>query len=180
MIDLSVTFGDFPSRFLKCSFHIFIHSSWLVAFSFALGVTLPSTLFIYSLACYSKLSIFNCISNFIDLALNVFYLGFFLYILISSLCAVLIFWVLAIIRFLLLHRDIVFTLSHFLFTINVSHRTLCLALSLISMHSAPASMWELTKFSYSWFGISVSDISWSASNLFLSVIVYLLLSKDHS
>ena len=35
---LSVMFGEFPSRYLECSFHIHILSSWLVAFSFALEV----------------------------------------------------------------------------------------------------------------------------------------------
>ena len=38
MIGSSVTIGDFPSRFLKCSFHKCIHSSWVAAFSFALAV----------------------------------------------------------------------------------------------------------------------------------------------
>ena len=34
----SLTLGDFPNRFLKCSFHRCIHSSWLAAFSLALAV----------------------------------------------------------------------------------------------------------------------------------------------
>ena len=51
--------------------------------------------------------------------------------------------------------------------------------------AAAASIWALTKFSYSSFGGSVSDIFCSESNLFLSVIVYLslvslLLSRDQS
>ena len=33
-----VTFGGFPSKFLKCCFHSCIHSSWLVAFSLAFAV----------------------------------------------------------------------------------------------------------------------------------------------
>ena len=53
------------------------------------------------------------------------------------------------------------------------------------MHSPAASKWALTKFSYSSFRVGVSDISWSASNFFLSVNVYLsfispLLSRDKS
>ena len=36
VIGLSVTLGDFPSRFLKCSFHICTRSSWLAAFILAL------------------------------------------------------------------------------------------------------------------------------------------------
>ena len=52
---------------------------------------------------------------------------------------------------------------------------LCLTLSLVRMHSAAASMWALTGFSYSSVGENASDISWRVSNLFLCVIVYLLL-----
>ena len=33
-----VTFGGFPSRFLKCCFHSFTLSCWLAAFNFALAV----------------------------------------------------------------------------------------------------------------------------------------------
>ena len=49
----------------------------------------------------------------------------------------------------------------FILNANVSHRTLCLALSLVGMHSAAAaaaSMWAWTNFSYSSFGVSVSNI----------------------
>ena len=35
---LSVTLGEFPGRFLKCSFHMYICFSWLTSFSLALGV----------------------------------------------------------------------------------------------------------------------------------------------
>ena len=53
------------------------------------------------------------------------------------------------------------------------------------MHSTAASMWALTKFSYLSFKVSDSGNSCSASNLLLSVMVYLslillLLSKDWS
>ena len=72
-IGLSVTSGEFPSRFLKCSFHFSILSSWLAAFNFDPEVLfLPFLLFI---VCYSCLLIF-WVSNFIDLALNVFKLFF--------------------------------------------------------------------------------------------------------
>ena len=43
------------------------------------------------------------------------------------------------------------------------------------MHSAAASKRTLTKFSYSSFRVCISDFSCSASNLFLSVNVYLSL-----
>ena len=54
-------------------------------------------------------------------------------------------------------------------TANVSHGTLGLALCLIGMCSAAASMWALTKFSSSSFGECVSVFSCSASNLFLEL-----------
>ena len=73
---LSVTFREFLSRFLKCSFRICIHSSWLAAFSFALKVVFSFTHFIYCLPCQSYLSIFYQFSYFIDLTLNVFFLFF--------------------------------------------------------------------------------------------------------
>ena len=38
LIGLSVTFGDFSNRFLKCSFHKCIHSSCLAVLSLALEV----------------------------------------------------------------------------------------------------------------------------------------------
>ena len=74
----------------------------------------------------------------------------------------------------------------FILTWNVSHGTLGLPLNLVGMHSsAAASKWALTKFSYLSFEVSVSDISWSASNLFLNVnvylsLIYLLFSEDLS
>ena len=79
---------------------------------------------------------------------------------ICSLCAYLSFCTLVLVGFLLLHRDAVFTLSHFFLTANVSHGTLCLALGLVGIHSAAASMWEMMKFSYLSFGVGASDISW--------------------
>ena len=51
------------------------------------------------------------------------------------------------------------------------HGTLLLALGLVGMHCAAASMWALMKFLYSSFGVLCrSDISWRVSNLFLTVI----------
>ena len=83
MISLSVTLGEFPSRFLKCSFHICICFSWLVAFS-SQGA-LPFAHFIYCLPCYSRFSIFYQVSNVIDLTLNVFYLFFLVCIMCSCM-----------------------------------------------------------------------------------------------
>ena len=47
-------------------------------------------------------------------------------------------------------------LSHFFLTTCVSHRILCLALGLVGIHSAAASMWALIKIMYL---ESVLDIS---------------------
>ena len=74
-----VTFGNFPSRFLKCWFHNCISSSWLSAFSLALAV-----LFIYCMPSDPRLPIFNQLSNLIGLVLDVFCLFFWVYV--SSLC----------------------------------------------------------------------------------------------
>ena len=68
-------------------------------------------------------------------------------------------------------------------TANVSHGTIGLALCLVGMHSAAASKWALTKFSYSLFGVCASIFC--ASNLFLSANAYLsliclLLSRGQS
>ena len=67
---------------------------------------------------------------------------------------------------------------------HVFYGTLGLALCLVGMHSAAASRWALTKFSYSSLGC-LSVFSCSASNSFLSVnayfsIISLLLSRDQS
>ena len=53
------------------------------------------------------------------------------------------------------------------------------------MHSAAASMWALTKFSYSSFGVYDSGLSCRISNLFVNVNAYLsliclLFGRDHS
>ena len=69
------------------------------------------------------------------------------------------FYVLALVGFLLLHNDAFFTLSHFFLTASVSFGTQHLALDLVGMHFAAASMWALMKFSYSSFGVCVSDTS---------------------
>ena len=177
IIDLSVTLGDFLSRFLKCSFHISIHSSGLAAFSLALNVFfLLLTLFT---VCHV---IWDCLSSTESLILLIW---FWMYSICFFCNALISFWALTLVGFLLLHRVAIFTLSRFFLIANVSHGILCLVLSLVGMHSTAASMWTLMKFLYSSFGVSVLDISWGAQNLFLSVIVYLLLislllDKDQS
>ena len=92
---------------------------------------------------------------------------------------------LILVGFLLLHLEAVFTSARSFLTTKVSYGTLRLTHCLVDRHSAASSKWTLTTFSCSLFGISVSDISCSASNLFLSVNVYLslislMLSRDQS
>ena len=151
-IDLFVTTWNFPSRFLKSSFHICIHSSWLAAFSLALEMLL---LILTSLTvCHVN---WDCLSSTEFLILLIWFWLYsicsFWYALIISLCAFLTFWALTLSGFLLLHRDAVFMWSRFFLTANVSNGTLCLIFSLVCMHSAVAFMWVLTKFSYSSFGV---------------------------
>ena len=53
IIGLSETLGNFPNRFLKCNFRIYMSSSWLAAFSLVL-----KTFFCFCLPYYLWLSIF--------------------------------------------------------------------------------------------------------------------------
>ena len=178
-----VTFEGFPSKFSKC-FHSCIRSSWLVAFSLSFALLfLLLTLFTI---CHV---IQDCLSSTESLLLLIWFCMYsvcsFRYMLANSFCAFLSFRELILVRFLLLNLEAFFTSWRFFLTTNVSHGTLGLALCLVGMHSATASEWALTKFSYSSFGVGVFDISCSASNLFLSVNVYLsliflLVSRDQS
>ena len=156
---------------------------WLVASNLAFAVLflLPTsfTVFHVILDCLSSTSLESNWSDFVCTVCS------FRYTLVNSFCAFLSFWVLILIVFFLLHREVIFTSACFFSTANVSHGTLGLALCLVGMHSTATSRWAVTKFSYLSFGIGVSDISWSALNLFPSVNVYLslislLLSRDQS
>ena len=169
---LSVTLGGFPSKFLKCSFYMCVRSSGLASFCLVLGLLF---LLLTSFTVYHAIR--DCLPSTEFLTVLIWFWLYsvcsFRYTLVNSHYAFFSLWALGLIGFLLLHRSAIFTLSLFSLTTNVSHGTLCFALSLIGMHSAAASMWALTKFSYSSFGVCVSDIPWSTSNWFLSVIVYL-------
>ena len=103
----------------------------------------------------------------------------------NSFCAFFSFRVLVLVGFILLHLEAVFTFAFFSLTANVSHGTLDLVLCLVGMYFTAASKWALTKFTYSSFGVCVSVLSCSASNLFLNPITYLslislLLSRPQS
>ena len=112
MIGLSLTLGNFPSRFLKFSFHMFIGSSWLAAVSLALEMLFLSlTSFT---VCHA---IRDCLSSTEFLILLIwswiYSICSFWYVIITSFYAVLSFWVLALVGFLLLHKDAAFTFSSF-------------------------------------------------------------------
>ena len=98
----------------------------------------------------------------------------FWYVLVSSLRAFLSSGTLAFVGLHFWIR-ILFKLSHFFLVTSDSHEILHLALGLIGMHSAAASIWAITKISNSSFGVCGSDVSWSVSNLFYTVNIYSLL-----
>ena len=104
---LSVTFGEFPNRFLKCSFHMWIRSFWLSAFSIAFKVLF--FLFTLFTVCHA---IRDCLSSTEFLILLIWLWMYsicsFLYLLISSLCAFLSFWALAFVRFLFYYTGMLF------------------------------------------------------------------------
>ena len=172
----------FLSKFSKCCFHKFVRSFLLVAFTLALAILF--LLFTSFAVCHA---ILDCLSSTEFLFLLIWFFMYsvcsFRYTLVNSFCAFLSFWVLGLVGFLLLLREAIFTFALFYLTANVSHGTQGLALSLVGMHSVANSKWAVTKFSF--VIRSVSGISWSALNLFLSVKVYLslislLLSRDQS
>ena len=171
MIGLCVTLGEFPRRFLKSS-HTNTASSGQRAFSCALEVVFL-LLTSYSV-CHARLSILYRVSYLIDLTLNVYYY-FFLVCVSKSSFWFLNFCPLALVGFLLLYRILFFTWFRFSRLTSVSQETLWLVFGLVVMYTAAASMWTLTKFSYSSLEIGSSDISWCLSNWFLTAIVYLLL-----
>ena len=112
LIAFSVTLGDFPSRFLKCSFHMCIRFSWLEDLVLAL-----EALFLLLTSFTVCHAIRDCLCSTEFLILLIWpwlhYICSFWYVLISSLCVFLSFWTLELLGFLLLHRDAVFSLSCF-------------------------------------------------------------------
>ena len=164
-----ITFRGFPSKFSKYCFHRCIRSSWLVALSLAFAM-----LFLLLTSFTVCHAILYCLSFSESLILLIWFCLYsvwsFKYILANSFCTFLSFRALILVGFLQLHLEAVFMSACFFLTAN---RTLSLAICLVGMHSTATSKWALTKFSYSSFGVGVSDISCSASNLFLSVNVYL-------
>ena len=172
-------FLRFPCRFWKCSFHFSSFSCWLAAFSFALKVFfLPLTSFT---VCHAN---YDCLSSTKFLILLI-WPRIILFVYVSSLCTFLSFCELAFVGFLLLSKGVFFYIILFFLTATDFNGTLHLALGLVGMHSTAASLWAVTKFSYSSYGVCLSDMSWRLSNLFLTIIIYwlliiLLVSEDQS
>ena len=137
MIGSCVTFGGFPSKFLKCCFHSCIHSSWLVAFSLAFRV-----LFLL----FTSFTVYHTILDWLSSSESLILIWFcmyavhsFRYMLANSFFAFLSFRALVLVGFFQLHLEAVSHLHAFFLTANVSHDTLDLALCLDGMHSAAAS-----------------------------------------
>ena len=150
----------FPSKFLKCSFHFWCLSSWLVAL-----VLLSRCFSFYFLHLLSVMWI-----------MIVFFLtNFWFYWFDLECILVILFSMLVAFVGFLLSRDAFFTSSRLSLTAIVSQWTLYLAFGLVGIYSAAAFIWVVTKFSYSSFGVCLSDDSWRVSNLFLTVGVYWLL-----
>ena len=90
--------------------------------------------------------------------------------------------VLSFISFLLLSKDAFFILIFLLFTID-SQESRHVAFGLLGMYPVDTSVWVVTNFSWSSFGVCLSDVSWRVPNLFLTHKVYwwlisLLAMKD--
>ena len=79
----------------------------------------------------------------------------------------------AFVGFLLLSKYVFFLLSCFSLTTIDSQRTLYLAFGMVGMHSATASMWVVTKFSYLSFGVCFL-MSPEQQQTFLTVTKYWL------
>ena len=120
VVGLFVTFQDVFKKILEMFFP-YLYLFFLVgSFKFCSQGALPFAHFIYCQPCYLWFCIFNWVSYFIDLTLNVFFYSFW-YVLVNSLFPFLSFCTLAFVGFLLLHKDTVFSLSCFFFTASVSH-----------------------------------------------------------
>ena len=184
VIGSGLTSGGFPSKFSKCCFHRCIPSCWLVDFSLALAVLfLLLTSFII---CHA---ILDCLSSTESLILSIWFWMYFVcsfrHMIANSFCPFLSFMELVLVGIFLLHLKAVFKSVHFSLTANVSRGTLYFLFCFVGINSPAASMWALTKFSYSSFGVGVSVYSCGASYLYLRANVYLslislLLSKAQS
>ena len=165
-IDLSVTLGEFPSRFSKCSFHSCI-SSCLAAFSFVLNVVF--LLLSSFIVCHS---IRDCLSSTKFLILLIWlcmYSCSFLYVLVlSGFSYASAHW--HLLGFFYYVRILFSRYVAFFPTTNDSNVTLHLSVGLFGIYSTAAFI-----FSYSSLGARLSNISWRVLNLFLTLTIYLYL-----
>ena len=131
MIGLLVTLGNFPSRYLKCSFHFCIRSSWLVAFSSALEM-----LFLLLTSFTVCHAVQGCLSSTEFLILLIwpwmYSICSFWYVSICSLYAFLSFWALGSLYYVGIRLSCSFV--RLFLTVNDSHGTLFS--SLVGMYSA--------------------------------------------
>ena len=122
VIGSCVTFGGFPSRFLKCCFHSFILSCWFVAFSFALTV-----LFLLLTSFIVCMAILDCLSSTESLILSIWFCMYsvcsFIYMPANWYCAIFCFRAFVFVGFFLMLLEAVFTCARFSLTANVSHET---------------------------------------------------------
>ena len=162
MIGSCVTFGSFPRKFLKMLFPQVYSFFLAVNFQLSFLGALPSAHFVYCLPCLSSTK-------------SLILLIWFCMYSVCSFSHTFAKFIFCLLKFLGIDIGWVPPIACFFLTANVSHGTLGLALCLIGMNSAAASKWALTKFSYSSFRVGVSDISWNALDLFLSVNGYLSL-----
>ena len=148
VIGSCVTFEGFLRIFWKFCFHRCICSSWLVAISLAFAA-----LFFHSTSVIVCHAILDCLSSTESLILLIWFCMHFVcsfrYALVNSFWASLRIWALILVGFHQLHREAVFTSARLFLTNNVSQGTRGLGLCLVGMHSAAASKWASTKFSYS-------------------------------
>ena len=77
---------------------------------------------------------------------------------VTPICTFSCFCVLVFVKFLLSSKDTFFSCYLIFLTATDSQATLHLALGLVGLHSAAASIWTVTKFSYLSFEVCLSDV----------------------
>ena len=144
VIGLSVTLGEFPSRFLKYSFHVCIRFSWqllvLLSTSSSFGSVHLRSFMLFVIVYLQPDFLFHwsgleCI--FVDL------FGMYKLVLCFFLCS----WAFKFAGFLLLSMDSIFMSSCCFLCASDSHQNVQLSLALVGMHSAAVFMWAVMKIS---------------------------------
>ena len=148
----------FPSKFLKCSFHFCTISSWQAALSFAVEVLFLS---LNSFTFYSAYHYWLSSTEFL-----IFWFG------LECILVVL------FVMFYLVRSDLSYIYGHWRL-LNFFHWVrihFYIILFLLNSYCLPwnsdshsASMWAVTKCSYSSFEICLSDVSWSVSIAYITI-----------